>query len=266
MNDEPEKVGPWAKDKHRYLCRYVDICSAVRRKFLRGPGGATYIDLFCGSGRARIRGTEEIIDGSAIVAWKQSLKSKTPFSCIYIADVDARKRSACAERLRALGAPVVELEGDAIASAEMLLDQLNPYGLHFAFLDPYSLGTLDFRIIKSLSTLHRIDMLIHISAMDMQRNVPHNITGEMDTFNAFAPGWQKHVKMPAPQHEIRYQLLQYWRNLAAGLGCWPSTEMKLIKGEHGQRLYWLLLAAKHDIAQKFWGIAADDDSQRSFDF
>lgn len=266
MSDELEKVGPWAKDKHRYLRRYVDICSAVRRKFLDGPGGATYIDLFCGSGRARIRGTDEIIDGSAIVAWKQSQRRKTPFSTIYIADANEHKRRICAQRLRTLDAPVVELKGDAITAAETLVTKLNPIGLHLAFIDPYSLGALDFRIIRALARLQRMDMLIHISTMDMQRNVLHNITGEMATFDTFAPGWRKHVDIRAKQQEIRSQLIKYWISKIERLGCWPPDKMKLISGEKNQRLYWLLVAAKHDLARKFWKIAADDDPQRSFDF
>jgi hypothetical protein len=38
--------------------------------------------------------------------------------------------------------------------------------------------------------------------------------------------------------------------------------MKLITGSKRQRLYWLLVASKHKLAQDFWKIAADDDGQR----
>jgi hypothetical protein len=47
-----DDVGPWAKEKLERLRKYVDISRAARRKFLHGSGGATYIDLFCGSGRS----------------------------------------------------------------------------------------------------------------------------------------------------------------------------------------------------------------------
>jgi hypothetical protein len=59
-----DEVGAWAKEKHTRLRKYVDISSATRRKWTQGPGGATYIDLFCGSGRSIIRDTQEKIDGS----------------------------------------------------------------------------------------------------------------------------------------------------------------------------------------------------------
>src|ERR1700687_210011 len=53
-----EEVGIWAVEKHKFLKRYLDISRATRQKFLGdGNAGATYIDLFCGTGRARIRET-----------------------------------------------------------------------------------------------------------------------------------------------------------------------------------------------------------------
>lgn len=67
---ELDEVGAWAKEKHERLRKYVDISRAVRRKFLSRSGCATYIDLFCGSGRAFIRDTNEKIDGSPLVAFK----------------------------------------------------------------------------------------------------------------------------------------------------------------------------------------------------
>ena len=64
-----DEVGPWAREKHERLRKYVDISRATRRKFVQGTGGATYIDLFSGTGRAIIRGTSEKLDGSPLVAF-----------------------------------------------------------------------------------------------------------------------------------------------------------------------------------------------------
>src|SRR3990172_6945115 len=73
-------VGPWAEEKHARIRKYVDISHAARRKFVEGQGGATYIDLLCGPGRARIRDTTRIIDGSCLVAAVEAIKSKSPFT------------------------------------------------------------------------------------------------------------------------------------------------------------------------------------------
>lgn len=100
-DDDPaiDTVGRWASEKHDYLARYIEITGGTRAKYL-GPGkaGAAYIDLFCASGRARVRETGELIDGSAVVAWKASLNSGAPFSKVLIADLDEGKRSACLRR------------------------------------------------------------------------------------------------------------------------------------------------------------------------
>src|ERR1700676_5230113 len=91
-----EEVGSWAKEKHNYVRRYVDISRAARKKFL-GPGkaGATFIDLFSGPGRARIRETGEWIDGSAVAAWKIAQSSGSGFSEMLVSDIDDERRGAC---------------------------------------------------------------------------------------------------------------------------------------------------------------------------
>jgi three-Cys-motif partner protein len=214
-----EEVGVWAIEKHNYLKRYLDISRGARRKFL-GPAkaGASFIDLFCATGRARVRETGEWIDGSAITAWNIGHTGNAAFSQILISDIDPIRRSACAERLRRLGAPVKVLDGPAIQSSTEALSVVHPLGLHFAFLDPFNLGELDFSIIKTLSQLKRIDILIHVSAMDLQRNLKRNIASVGGAFDAFAPGWRDAVNINRPQSEVRRLVFEYWRDQVAGLG------------------------------------------------
>jgi len=37
-----DDIGPWALEKHKYLCRYIDISRATRKKYLppQGQGGS----------------------------------------------------------------------------------------------------------------------------------------------------------------------------------------------------------------------------------
>lgn len=257
-----EEVGEWAKEKHQYLCRYIDISRAVRSGWL-GPqkAGATFIDLFCGPGRCKVRETGEWIDGGAVAAWKKSLEGGAPFSQVYIGDLDDQRREAAATRLREIGAPVIEIIGPATKAIKRIVSQLNPYGLNFAFLDPYNLEALDFRIIQTLSTLKRIDILVHVNQMDLQRNLLINATSQESAFDAFAPGWRNTVSISQSQQAIRQQVFQYWRDQVANLGVWPSTEMRLITGRRNQPLYWLLMAAKHSLPHKFWKVAANAEGQ-----
>jgi hypothetical protein len=53
---------------------------------------------------------------------------------------------------------------------------INPRGLHLAFLDPFNLAQLPFSIIEKMLKVQRMDMIIHVSLQDLQRNL-ENIFG-----------------------------------------------------------------------------------------
>jgi three-Cys-motif partner protein len=217
-------------------------------------GGATYIDLFCGAGRSKIKQTGKLIDGSPVLAWKASVAQGAPFSEVYIADTDRERLDACAERLRRLGAPVHAIHTDAETAASHIVPTLNPYGLHFAFVDPYNLGALSLRLIEALAPLRRMDILVHLSAMDLFRNAEQNILEEQDQFDRFAPGWREHVRTEAPQPEFRRDLIDYWKRCVDARGISASARMRAIKNSVNREMYWLLLLSRHPLAEKFWNI------------
>ena len=260
-----EQVGSWAAEKHNLLCKYVDITRSVRSKWIApGKAGATYIDVFCGPGRSQVKKTGEFIDGSCVAAWKMSVRSKAPFSMIYLADLDPVRRRLAADRLRDLGAPVTELDGDAATATALLPGRLSQYGLHFAFLDPFNLGALNFNVMRSLALLPRIDILVHISKMDMQRNLGFNIGQQSQAFESFAPGWRAAIDLGQGHQRVRVALFDYWRKQVSSLDLDHSPEMKLITGGRGQHLYWLMLVARHELAVRFWQTIAKDDAQGRF--
>lgn len=257
-----EDVGQWVEKKHATLRRYVDISRAVRAKWVGiGKAGATYIDPFCGTGRCKIRETGEWIDGGAVAAWKESQRGGQPFTQIYIGDMDPDRLSACERRLKALGAPVLAIQGPASQTIHQIVANLHQAGLHFAFLDPYNLETLDFNIINVLSKFKRIDILVHLSKMDLQRNVDQYTSGASSPLDAVMPGWRSTVNLAQSKSAIREQLVGHWLDLIRGLGVWPSAKMQLITAAKGQPLYWLILAAKHDLPQSFWKTASNPGGQ-----
>src|SRR5262245_8086643 len=120
-----DEVGEWAKEKHERLRKYVDISRAARRKWVQGTGGATYIDLYCGTGRAIVRDTGEKIDGSPLVAFKCARNGSVPFSEIHIADASEESCRAADQRLRAVGGrPFVEV-GAAEETVRRIVRRLN---------------------------------------------------------------------------------------------------------------------------------------------
>lgn len=255
------EVGVWVKEKHDYLCRYVNICRETRRKYVgAGKGGAAYFDLFCGTGRCKIRNTNEWIEGSAIAAWNTSIAAGVPYSAVYVSDTDQKSLDACVARLKAAGAPVIPFHANAVEAAEQMVKSVNPSGLHFAFIDPYNL--FDFDIIRSLNQLKRIDMLIHLSLMDLQRNLTRNIRAGESLLDSFAPGWRDVVDTAGSQMVVRQRMIDYWRDQIERLLIRPSTNQRLIRGGRKQPLYYLLLVAGHKLAHQFWTTAANPEGQK----
>lgn len=255
-----ELVGPWANEKHDRLRRYVDITHATRRKY--HISGSSYIDLYCGPGRARVRETLAVLDGSALVAAKEAASKGAPFSHLAIADASEENLGACKSRMEAHGFTVSAEHGAAVDTVAAVAKRLHPEGLHLAFLDPYSIGALPFFVIQTLARLKRMDLLIHFSIMDLQRNVRAAITsGAMDLF---APGWQRRVDVNARNDLLVTGVFQHWRSLIEGLGYKVSDNVERVSGENNQPLYWLVLASKHDLADKFWRQVSRVGPQRSF--
>lgn len=254
-----EIIGEWSAEKHLRLKRYVDITKATRRKFMRNA--PAYVDLYCATGRARIRDTTEVVDGSAIVA--ASMPPPDGFAEIYVGDLDQEHLEACVSRLRSSGAPqkIHSLAGAASETAKQVVSRINKFGLHLAFLDPYNIESLPFSVIETLGEVKRMDLLIHISENDLQRNVIGK--GEYQRLDAFAPGWQETVDPRQPPHVVKRQILAHWKAKLAALGYLVSDNIERVTGNKNQPLYWLVLAAKHDIASKFWTTASDVSPQRT---
>jgi len=248
-------VNEWTEDKHYLLREYLNYQSNARRKWLGNGGqGTTYIDLFCGAGRLKVRGRNRFIDGSAVLAWKSAQERGTPFSVVYIADANAEMRAACEHRLRALGAPVEPIEGTALDAVAVVAQRLREYGLHFAFLDPYNLESLDLGIIRALARFPHMDVLVHLSAMDLRRNAERYLVGSENRFEDFAPGWSQAVNRKGTREDIFRGIVEYWKSQVDAIGMETSTRFHSMRNFQNQVIYWLLLLYRNDLAEKFWNI------------
>jgi three-Cys-motif partner protein len=245
-----EKVGPWAKDKLEIVGAYIQISGATRRRYRENR--PAFIDVFCGPGRSLIRSTGEYIDGSPVTAFKQGNHSIERFATIEISDVEPELLAAATARLQTLGAPVHATPGPAVEAIANVVSSLNQYGLHFALLDPHNLGALSFSIIEQLAKLKHIDILVHVSVSDLQRNADLYSLEVQRQFDEFAPEWRKHVSLDANLQSVRASMIEYWSDLVERLGLPRAKHTELIKGTGNQRLYWLMLLSRHPRAHEFW--------------
>jgi three-Cys-motif partner protein len=200
-----------------------------------------------------MRETGALIDGSPLVAFDSAGKHGDQFTEILIADANAEYVRATETRLRLRGANVRPFVGEAHIVVDQVIAALNPHGLHFAFLDPYSLGELPFSIIRKLVSVRRMDLLIHVSAMDLKRDL-HNyirVEGPKD-LDEFAPGWRDHVNTRQRQDLVRQEIFDYWRSLIKGLGTAANDCIEAVENSKSSDLYWLVFVARHKLPHKLW--------------
>ena len=259
-----EKVGSWAIEKLKIVTDYVYASGGARKRYL--GTGAAYIDPFCGPARSLVRETTNFIDGSPIAAFKKALESPGRFTSINVSDGDEELLAAATERLTALNAPVRSVAGPASEAMPKIVRGLNQYGLHLAFLDPYNLSTLSFDLFQELAKLKRIDIIAHVSVSDLQRNAARYAEGDYDQFDKFAPGWRENVSTEMTKTAFRAALLKYWSEKVSALGLPQAKHWELIRGDQGQRLYWLILLARHNLAHGLWAKISSEAKSPTFPF
>jgi three-Cys-motif partner protein len=209
-----------------------------------------------------IRDTKQIIDGSPLVAFKAA-QASVPFTEMHLNDFDTTKSAAVDVRIRALGGAPICHSDPADVAVDKIVAAVNPSGLHFAFLDPYNLEGMSFEIIRKLSKL-KVDMLIHVSVHDLQRNLD-SYSKAGGVFDSFAPGWRGQVDTNQAINAVRAALMKYWMDEIQKLGTKPAKGVELIVGSKGQRLYWLVFVSKHGLAQNFWNAIRNPMKQTAMD-
>jgi three-Cys-motif partner protein len=242
----------WAEEKHDQLRRYLDISHPTRRKWLGRWGGATYIELFSGPGRSFIKSSGKLIDGSPVVAHREATRTKTNFSAIYLADDRKEFCDAVKKRLDLLGAKVQVENLKAEAAARRIVRALRGDALHVAFLDPYNLGDLPLTVFETFAPLAHIDLIVHVSAMDLYRALPGSMQAESAPLDRFDPGWREAIEGLPAGVEARGRIIEHWLGQIRALGYQDAKVWRLIRGPSNQPLYWLVLIAKHHLATKFW--------------
>jgi three-Cys-motif partner protein len=259
-----EKVGSWAVKKLKIVTDYVYASGGARKKYLET--GAAYIDPFCGPARSLVREKTEFIDGSPVAAFKKAIDSPAQFTSINISDGDEELLAVATKRLTALNAPVRPIPGPASEALPKIVRSLNRDGLHLAFLDPYNLSALSFDLFQELAKLKRIDIIAHVSVADLQRNAARYAEEDYDQFDKFAPGWREKVSTKTTKSAFRAAILKYWSDKVSALGLPQARHWQLIQADRGQRLYWLILLARHDLARGLWAKVSSEAKSPTFDF
>jgi three-Cys-motif partner protein len=254
-------AGSWTIAKHKLLRDYVIASRGARRRF---QGNSSFIDLFSGPGRTRIKDTGSIVDGSPLVAYNAAQVSGDQFGTYHFSDVRNDYLEAAALRVARQGGVVKAYPGPALETVKQITRDLNNTGLHFAFLDPYGLTDLPFSILRELSRFQRMDMLVHVSVMHWKRELPKWLSNDGPcVLDNFMPGWRQNIDVYRRQDNIRAQLFDYWRSLIISLNMTAADDVKAIDNSKDVDIYWLVLVSRHDLAEKLWSSIATAGRQGS---
>ena len=169
--------GEWVKEKLFYVQRYIDAFeTAMRNKSWRRR---VYIDLFSGSGKCVIRGANEYVLGSPLLA----LTTQYPFTDYYFDDLEQENIDTL--RKRSSNAIISQnhihyLTGNANQKVQGVVSDIEQFDKVFikgvgscpnlAFLDPEGLE-LEWSTVEALGKMRTMDLIIHYSQNGLTRNL-----------------------------------------------------------------------------------------------
>ena len=253
-------VGRWVtEEKHEIINRYINASHAARAKF----STRTYIDLFSGAGRVKVKHINHYADGGPIAAWNMAKAKKGAFTHFYIADASPVFLSACKTRLTKVGAPGTFFTGVADETVNQVIKTIPSSGLHLAFLDPFNAGHLHFSIIEKLASLNNIDIVVHLSTGDIRRNIQMELSGKRSSLDNVAPGWKSSMpKNPSHREMVQY-FIQHWENLVKQTGLRVCNTKYAVKNSRNSTMYHLCMLTRHKLADKLWSAACEISPTRS---
>jgi len=251
------EVGFWSKDKHHYLRNYLSAFTTSMKDKWAGLG---YIDLFCGPGLCRLKGSGKEIDGSPLIA----LETPKPFDLFVFVDKSDDAIRAIEKRLAARAPGVMPLTrvGDANEEIGEIVRCLPRNFLYLAFLDPTGLH-IHFETIRCLARQRRVDLIISwMDHLDLLRNVDEyyyprrgsNLDHVLGTDLDWRAEYDKLVNRDT-QHKSKFFLDLYKKQLGS-LG-YRFGDPKRISG--GVPFYLLLFASRDKLGLKLWNGTSGKD-------
>ena len=252
-------IGSWAFQKYRLLYLY-DTLFSTGMKHLWDQ--RVYIDLFSGPGRAKIRGTERIVETSPLFA----LRVPDRFDKYIFCDREVKNISALRERV---GREFPDVDpsyviGDCNEVVAEIAEKIPKASkgksvLSFCFADPFGIDDLKFRTIRTLSDSSRMDFLV-LLALDMDANRFQSLYVKetstiIDEFLDDTSWRSKWATAQSRRVDFRVFLAKAFASRMVSLGYLPAglQRMKEVRSdEKNLPLYHLAFFSKHPRGYQFW--------------
>jgi three-Cys-motif partner protein len=265
---ETEDIGPWGEAKYRLVHTYAEMfAQAMRGKW----DSLVYVDLFAGSGRAKIRESGKIIPASPFLA----LRIIDGFNKFIFCDKDPAKIRALEARVRLShgDADCSFLEGDANDLAGDVLHAMPTPGrgrkvLGLCFSDPYSLSNLKFETIRALKSRFLDHLILIPTGMDATRNLASYLKPDNRTVDDFLGNSNWRDRWPAAERRgMSFEAFltdEFARSMGELDYLYPGIEQtELIRSTpQNLPLYRLALFSRSKLGTKFWKQARKYSTQQ----
>jgi hypothetical protein len=251
------EVGIWAKEKYGLVRTYCSMFTSS----MKPPKwqSLVYIDLFSGSGYAKIKETSEIVATSPLLA----IDIPNRFNRYIFCDIDCENNAALQKRVsrqypevdaRFLCCDVNESVPDIFTN---LPDHSKDFKvLAFCFVDPFKLDDLAFSTIEKLSKRFMDFLILIPTDMDANRNVVPYTAPTSETVACFTgrTDWRTRWNEVSNQSFGLFVLEEFSAHMQE-LGYKPQQldESVLVRNfQKNAPLYRLSFYSRHDIGKKFW--------------
>jgi three-Cys-motif partner protein len=248
------ETGEWSRQKHLPLWNYLRIKSTgMKDRF----DSRVYIDLYSGAGKARVKGTGELLLGSPLLA----LAVPDAFDRHILCEAHPDLFAGLSARVGAQpnGSTATLIHGDAAKNVAQILSVV-PRGktLTFCFVDPYDLG-LPFEMMRTLAHERRMDFLVLIAAqMDGQRNERMYLRPESRKIERLLndPDWRTKWKQVSAHTKFATFLVERFTAAMVDIGYEPpppgAEPVRVDTSDRGVPLYYLAFYSKHARGYDFW--------------
>lgn len=220
-----------------------------------------YLDLFCGPGKAQIKGTQRIVFTSPLLA----MNVRDPFNLYILCDHNPENISALQLRTKTHFSKKVVANfvvGDCNTQIEKVIESIplqspNQSVLCFCFLDPFNLG-IHFATVKKLASASKIDFLILLATqMDGARNYTRYVQRSNATIDLFLEDsewrekWSAELKM---SKEFSMFLIEKFtrKMITRGFRGESFGSMVTVKNRRNTPLYRLAFLSREGLAYRFW--------------
>lgn len=244
--------GAWIRDKFYYLGRYLQIFTVGMKN--KWSGKLYYVDTFAGPGRCRIRGSEEELDGSPLLAllgfdFAQYYFFEADPMCFHVLDARVKKRAS--NKLQKVKMTLGDCN-ETIEQAGVPLD-----GLGLAFIDPTGISQISFETIRKLTAGRQIDLIINFpEGMGIRMNLHQYTQTETNALSRFTGSERWKERYPHSLTSFDQVCSEIAREYLANLATLGYTALDSdwipVKTDQNVLQYYLLFASKNPKGNEFW--------------